>query len=144
LCLGCTFLVNFHDAPGCDGGDCSGGDSGAGGPCVGRAGDFCGNDNLNGYQGAPSDLVSCAGDAVIRVRACEAGAGCLTVPALPDTCDDCRAKGVGSFCGREFKSFPPDDSDVLVTCSDAGAATGVVVCPSVCRAGAGDASCQSF
>jgi hypothetical protein len=147
--IGCTFLVTFNDAPAatCDGGDCDAGvDVGSDGyaPCLGRLGAFCGNDSLPGYAGSPSDLVTCDNGSIDNVLPCDGGAGCLTIPGLPDTCDPCGAKNAGAYCGREFVTFPPDDSDVLVACTDSGAANRVTVCPSVCLPAGGDASCRAF
>jgi hypothetical protein len=136
---GCTFLVQFNDAP--PGTDAGGGSPDGYAPCALRLGDFCGNDSLAGYAGLPTDLVTCANGAIESVRACDAG--CLTVPGLPDTCDPCGAKPAGAYCGREFAAFPPDDTDVLVTCDDAGLETRLAVCPGVCLPASGDASCQA-
>jgi hypothetical protein len=77
--------------------------------CAGlHSGFYCGNDGLNGYLGAASDLVWCWQGAVGAVTPCPQG--CIATPLSPpspvgggraDTCNECPA-AEGWHCATDF------------------------------------------
>jgi len=166
---GCTFLVKFDDAPPgfCDGGACedasvadashddaaidSANDASDAStidasdapyaPCKGLAnGLYCADDHIVMYRGPLTDLVTCDGGAIDKVRAC-GSAGCLAMKdPFPDTCNECPAKANGTYCGRDFAGFPTTDSDILIGCQG-GAVVTNYPCPHGCKSNGSAAAC---
>ena len=167
---GCTFLVSFDQATSdaCDGGDCGdattvdaspSGDGGADGnvptdaaaadvpdveyaPCKGLSnGVYCGDDHIRSYRGPLSDLVTCDGGVIARVRACGSDAGCIAMKdPFPDTCNECPTKPTGTYCGRDFAGFPAANSDILISCQ-LGNVVQNFLCTHGCKSNGTTASC---
>ena len=158
----CTLAVSFDDQPSCDGGLCddsgafaqdgardssAGFDGGADAardaaadvfdpsylPCKGlKSGLYCGGDHLVAYRGPSTDLVTCDGGAIAKVRPC-GDAGCIAmVDPFPDTCNECPTKQNGTYCGRDFAGFPAGDSDMLIGCQ-LGNVSQNYACPHGCK-----------
>lgn len=166
---GCTFVVSFDTVPSspCDGGACldaTAGDDASDAafdagvdtiapsdasdapdveyaPCKGLAnGLYCADDHVTGYRGPLSDLVTCDGGAIAKVRQCGA-AGCLAMKdPFPDTCNECPTKANGTYCGRDFAGFPTSNSDILIGCQSGNVVTNFP-CPHGCKSNGTAASC---
>jgi len=111
-------------------------------PCEGEAnGLYCATDGLNHYQGPTNVLIRCDGGAVATETTCDAGCLALSDP-FPDTCNACDSKPNGSYCGRDFSSFPTTDADWLVQCQNSNAVQ-LVACAHGCLSNGASSSCAS-
>lgn len=119
---GCNSCTTYTNTSGCyvsentqPAGECGGGDVD---PCTGLlSGDYCGsNSQLNGYDGAPSDLVTCQSNMIVNVAPCSDG--CVeSPPGEDDFCANGAAcpSGNGMYCGD---SNLAQDPDTLYQCID--------------------------
>jgi hypothetical protein len=111
-------------------------------PCKGLlSGLYCAGDHIVGYRGPGSDLVTCDGGAIARVKPC-GDAGCIAMKdPFPDTCNECPTKQNGNYCGRDFAGFPTDNADILIGCQFGNVSLNYP-CPRGCHSAGTDAGCN--
>ncbi len=99
----------------------------------------------SGFDGYPgenraNDLVECnGGPHPTCVRHCPNGCAQIDVAGVPDQCDDCKGRGDGTYCGKDFTRWDPKANDVAIRCVDGQASSsancGARLCATTCPPG---------
>jgi len=166
---GCTFLIDFDEAPrAADGGIVDGSvpvnppDVRVDGPITTDASDarpatdaianpdacktaadgrYCGGDQIVWPSDHKDDLVTCKNKVVSNVRLCTTGQGCVgMLDGYPDECDECAKKADGTYCGRDLPGWDLKNAQQRIRCQG-GRVVGLLLC-GICKSNGGASACQ--